>query len=117
MKFLVDAQLPRRISLKLAELGHDSVHTLELPQGNETSDDEICLIADSDKRIVVTKDSDFVDSFLLHTTPKKLLLISTGNIGNNDLLDLLVNSIETIEDQFTENDFLELSRTSVITHD
>ena len=30
MKFLVDAQLPRRIALWLCEQGHDALHTLDL---------------------------------------------------------------------------------------
>lgn len=41
MRFLVDAQLPRRFCVWLAEAGHDAVHTLELPNGNRTSDWEI----------------------------------------------------------------------------
>jgi predicted nuclease of predicted toxin-antitoxin system len=35
--------------------------------------------------VVVTKDSDFVNSFLLSRRPRKLLLVSTGNIGNAEL--------------------------------
>jgi predicted nuclease of predicted toxin-antitoxin system len=31
MKFLVDAQLPRRLARFLAEQGHDVLHTRELP--------------------------------------------------------------------------------------
>ncbi|MBI3650965.1 MAG: DUF5615 family PIN-like protein [Acidobacteria bacterium] len=34
MKFLVDAQLPRRLANKLREFGHESLHTLDLPNGN-----------------------------------------------------------------------------------
>jgi predicted nuclease of predicted toxin-antitoxin system len=38
MKFVVDAQLPRRLARELAEFGHDAVHTLDLPAGNHTPD-------------------------------------------------------------------------------
>lgn len=31
MRFLVDAQLPRRLAVQLTALGHESVHTLDLP--------------------------------------------------------------------------------------
>ena len=65
MKFLVDAQLPRRLCYWLLERGHDAVHTLDLELGNRTPDLEIIRIADRDGRIVVTKDDDFVQSFLL----------------------------------------------------
>lgn len=32
MKFLVDAQLPRRLASWLNEAGHDTLHTLDLPK-------------------------------------------------------------------------------------
>lgn len=88
MKFLVDAQLPRRIVYRLREAGHDALHTLDLPNGNHTSDAEIIAIASRDGRIVVTKDADFVNSFVLLRLPPRLLLISTGNIKNTDLESL-----------------------------
>jgi predicted nuclease of predicted toxin-antitoxin system len=85
VKFLIDAQLPRLLSNWLNSTGHDSIHTLDLPDGNRTSDIDISEIAEREMRIVVTKDSDFVDSFLLNHSPRKLLLISTGNINNREL--------------------------------
>jgi predicted nuclease of predicted toxin-antitoxin system len=38
MRFLVDAQLPRRLAAWLSETGFDTVHTLDLPFGNRTPD-------------------------------------------------------------------------------
>jgi predicted nuclease of predicted toxin-antitoxin system len=38
MKFLVDAQLPRRLAALLQQAGHDTIHTLDLPLGNRTTD-------------------------------------------------------------------------------
>jgi len=71
MKFLVDAQLPRRLCHRLWECGHDAAHTLDLPSGNRTSDAEIMRIADTEDRVVVTKDDDFVQSFLLRNQPRR----------------------------------------------
>lgn len=65
MKFLVDAQLPRRLTFALQAAGHDAIHTLDLPNGNATSDAEINAVSERDQRIVITKDADFVNSFLL----------------------------------------------------
>ena len=59
MRFLVDAQLPRRFCGWLAEAGHEAVHTLELPHRNQTTDNEILDLAEREQRIVVTKDDDF----------------------------------------------------------
>ncbi len=77
MKFLVDAQLPRRLSLELARLRHDSLHTLDLLTGNRTPDADIAALATRDRRVVITKDRDFVASFLLRGAPPKLVLMTT----------------------------------------
>jgi len=82
MKFLVDAQLPRRFAVWLRDNGHDALHTLDLSKGNRTADATIAALSVRQRRIVATKDSDFVDSFILQQQPAKLLLISTGNIMN-----------------------------------
>jgi uncharacterized protein with PIN domain len=64
MKFLVDAQLPRNLARWLAEAGHDALHTLDLPRKNRTTDAEVVERAVQDGRVVVSKDSDFVASYL-----------------------------------------------------
>ena len=53
MKFLVDAQLPRRMCAWLASCGHDALHTLDLPLGNRTSDAAVMERADADGRVLV----------------------------------------------------------------
>ena len=59
MKFLVDAQLPRRLKGWLNEAGHDAVHTMDLPKGNRTPDQDINDISLLQKRVVITKDEEF----------------------------------------------------------
>ena len=63
MKFIVDAQLPRRLARELSSSGHDALHSLDLPDGNRTADEIINKLAAKDGRIVITKDADFVTSF------------------------------------------------------
>jgi len=93
-----------------------SVHTLDLPEGNRTTDLAILELCALDRRTVVTKDSDFVDSFVLRHQPEKLLLISTGNIHNTDLEQLLRSNLPAIVAAFEVADFVELSRTALIVH-
>ncbi len=100
MSFLIDAQLPRRLAHRLRDAGHDTLHTLDLPKGNRSTDAEICEISARDQRIVITKDADFVNSFLLGRGPYKLLLISVGNIRNADLETLFVPQIPAIAAAF-----------------
>ncbi|MDD5138918.1 MAG: DUF5615 family PIN-like protein [Verrucomicrobiales bacterium] len=116
MKFLVDAQLPRRLARELAASGHDTVHTLDLPAANRTPDQEIVALAMRENRIVVTKDNDFVISFLLHGTPPKLFLISTGNISNDQLSRLLASNLTVLENAFSNYDFVELSALTITIH-
>ena len=117
MKFLMDAQLPRRLVYRLQEAGHDAIHTLDLPLGNQSPDRVINEISEREKRIVVTKDADFVNSFALHRRPHKLLLVSTGNINNADLEQLFSQSMQQIAAAFEEHDFVELGRTALTIHE
>jgi len=114
MKFLIDAQLPRRIAGWLGNAGCDAVHTLDLPSGNRTTDAQIVELADREQRVVVTKDADFVNAHLLHGRPAKLLLVSTGNISNPELERLLLPLIPNVIGELQANSFLELGRIGII---
>lgn len=74
MKFLVDAQLPLRFARWLRQHGHDALHTLDLPPGNRTPDSDVVACAIRHDRIVVTKDRDFVQTFLLTGQPALLFI-------------------------------------------
>ena len=116
MKFLVDAQLPKRLAMLLRQAGFDSVHTLDLALGNRTPDHLINDISVNEQRIVITKDSDFVDSFVLKQCPWKLLLVSTGNIRNSQLEALFLANLEKIIAGFATFDFIEINQTNLIFH-
>jgi predicted nuclease of predicted toxin-antitoxin system len=116
MKFLVDAQLPRRLIHRLREAGHDAIHTLDLPDGNRSTDEKINEVALTAQRVVITKDADFVHSFQVARRPPKLLLISTGNISNVTLETLLLKQLSAIEEALQTYDFVELSRDSLLLH-
>lgn len=116
MKFLVDAQLPRRLSNWLRDQGYDALHTLDLPEGNRTQDAEVVRIADREDHIVVTKDDDFVRSHLLQGAPKRLLLVSMGNVSNHELMWIFKASLSALIDAFATTHFLELSSDSLMVH-
>jgi len=88
LKFIVDAQLPKSLSEMLQSKGLDSLHTLDLPEKNKTTDKEVTRIALSESRIVITKDNDFLSSYIVKKQPEKLIIVSTGNITNAELLQL-----------------------------
>lgn len=116
MRFLVDAQLPRRLARRLQEAGHEAIHTLDLPLGNRTTDTFINDLSAREHYIVVTKDSDFVNSFILNRQPHKLLLISTGNIRNTELETLFFSNLEKIVERFDSFDYIELNQRALIFH-
>lgn len=116
MKLLVDAHLPRRLVRRLREAGHEALHTFDLPLGNRTTDTFINELSIREQYVVVTKDADFVNSFLLFHKPYKLLLISTGNIKNVELESLFLANLDKIAQGFESFDYIEIDRRSVIFH-
>ena len=72
----------------MRERGFDVLHTLELPNRNATKDSEIRSLSLQDKRIVISKDADFYDSYTSKQEPYKLVYLTIGNLSNKELLQL-----------------------------
>jgi predicted nuclease of predicted toxin-antitoxin system len=96
VRFLIDAQLPARLAEFLNQAGHDALHTIGLPDGNRSTDSQIALRADTENRVVVTKDQDSRDGHLLGRSPRKLLVVATGNITNDVLLLLFELHLDAV---------------------
>lgn len=117
LRVLVDAQLPKQLAQFLVfRAGYDSLHTLDLPAANHTQDGFINQFSLAEKRVVITKDADFVNSFLLHGQPYKLLLVSTGNIKTVDLLELFGQFLPQLTRVLTHHSYVEMSRTMLTVH-
>ncbi len=101
---------------RLVEAGYDIIHTRDLPLANRTPDAVINEISMREKRIVVTKDADFVTSFILYRQPYKFLLVSTGNITNRELEALFLRNLNQIVDVFAVHDFVEIDRKMLTIH-
>jgi len=100
LKFIVDTQLPPKLSKLLVSWGFDAIHTTSFPSGHLMSDREIIQIAILENRIVVTKDSDFFDNYLLLGTPPPVLLLQFGNIRNDELAHFFKSNISAIQQLF-----------------
>jgi predicted nuclease of predicted toxin-antitoxin system len=114
VKFLIDAQLPKTLAKFFRDRGFDAIHTLELPDKNVTDDLEINRISLTENRIVISKDSDFYDSYSARQEPYKLLYLTTGNICNNDLLELFDKNLLLIIHSLQNGSVVEINRTAVI---
>ena len=113
MNFLVDAHLPSGLCRLLQAAGHDAIHTRQLPTQNQTPDETINILSLNEHRVVVTKDTDFYHSHLLHGKPWKLLLIRTGNIRTRDLKALFERHLPEIIAALEQNSLVELDRQQV----
>ena len=113
MKFLVDAHLPPSLCTLLRAAGHDALHTTELPAQNKTPDRVINELSVAEERVVVSKDTDFYYSHILHQRPWKLLLVRTGNIRTRELKELFERQLAAIVRALETHSLVELGRTSV----
>lgn len=116
MKFIIDAQLPFRLTKFIRSKGFDAIHTDDLPDKDRTTDSEIRRIAKLQSRIVITKDNDFWESYMLKNEPEHLFLITTRNINNADLLRLFDKNWAEIEAKLALYQFLEMDNTQLIAH-
>ena len=96
MKFLIDAQLPPSLKQVFTANGHDCIHTLDLDLKNETPDKVINAISVSEQRILITKDEDFLDSFIVKKEPYKLILIKLGNTSKSELINFFTEKLNEI---------------------
>jgi predicted nuclease of predicted toxin-antitoxin system len=117
MKLLIDAHFPKRLANQLSDIGYDVIHTRDLIKGNRTTDAEMNTMSLQESRIVVTKDSDFVNSFITQGRPYKLLLVSTGNISNWQLSQLFLRNINLLDEGFSKYRFIEINQNSIIYHE
>lgn len=114
MKLLIDAQLPIKLCEILSALGIESIHVDDLPKGDETPDFEITEFADLNNLIVTTKDSDFYHSHMALNSPRKLFMITTGNMKNKQLFDLFRRNTLLIRRALENSDFVELSNEGIV---
>ena len=116
MKFIVDAQLPRSLSEFLKTKGHDSIHKIELPEKKATDDNDVLRLSLEEKRIIISKDNDFFESYIVKEQPEKLVLVTTGNIPNKQLLKLFNMNMERIEELLLKFNVIEIDRTNILVH-
>jgi len=114
MKFIVDAHLPKKLSSFLSWKGYDCIHTLDLLNGNKSKDSEINKISLEEKRVLISKDLDFIDSLFISNKPYKLIAISVGNISNKQLLDIFNQNLEQIVSTISENRLIEITFDRII---
>ena len=100
MKFLCDVHITYKLVKQLKDRGFEAEHINKILDKWHTSDEKICQYADKNNYTIITKDSDFRDSYFVKKTPKKLIKINLGNVSNINLqaiFDKYVNLIAKYE--------------------
>jgi predicted nuclease of predicted toxin-antitoxin system len=97
MKFLCDVHISIRLSKSIEEMGFPSQHVNTILDKWLTKDEAIASYADENNLILITKDQDFRNSFLLHRVPKKLVKINLGNISNDELVEMFLMQLASLE--------------------
>jgi predicted nuclease of predicted toxin-antitoxin system len=113
MKFLIDAHLPPSLRNVFLENSFHAIHTIDLPKQNDTQDAEINQFITENNYVLITKDYDFYDTFIIKQIPEKLILLRTGNIAKNDLIQLFKENLVHILTLLEEYDLLVLTKQSL----
>ncbi len=113
MKFLIDAHLPPSLRAVFRDAGHDAIHTLNLPDQNASRDGLLNEVSMAEMRVVVTKDTDFYYSHLLHGRPWKLVIVRTGNMGLKETKLMFENHLPAIEAALQHCTLVELDQQKV----
>ena len=117
MKFVVDEQLPQKLATWFVAKGYDAIHADTIPHtAGRLTDVAICKFADANARVVITKDEDFWQRYLMVKEPQKLIYVTTGNIKNTDLLQLFENNIHLLLRHITHHNVIELNQKGMIAH-
>ena len=85
MKFLIDAQLPPQLAHWIATRGQQATHVSDVGL-QAVGDGLIWEHARNEEAIVISKDEDFVDRWLLVERPVALIWIRKGNCSNRALM-------------------------------
>ena len=106
MKFLCDVHISYKIVRYLRASGFETTHINEILNKWYTKDGDICTYADENDFIVLTKDADFRNSFLISNTPRKLVKVSLGNISTSVLIEVISGNLQAIQNLNSNGGFL-----------
>ena len=114
MQFLCDVHISFKIKRLLIDSGFSCSHINEILKGDITSDADIAEYCNEHNLILISKDQDFTDSYLISKKPRKFIKISLGNISTNHLIELLKTSFSVLK-ELNNRDFfmLEFHRHSI----
>lgn len=106
MRFLCDVHISYKIKKFLLSKDCYCIHINEILEGDRTDDRTIGTYCSRENLILITKDEDFIDSYLLKKSPSKLLKINLGNISTKKLIVLINEALPILENVYSRSHFL-----------
>lgn len=97
MNFLCDVHISYKIVNYLTNKGCSAAHINHLFRDSSISDIDISDYADLHDFIVITKDKDYKESFILNGKPRKLIRLNIGNASTKQAIQLFENNWQLIE--------------------
>jgi len=101
MKFLCDVHISFKLAKHVASLGFECEHVNNISEGSRTKDRDIARFVDENKLVLITKDRDFKNSFLLSQTPSRFIKINLGNLSDSVLMDVFEINIDKINQLYS----------------
>ncbi len=114
LKYIIDASVTRHVLKRFEAVGMDVVHVLDLQGESPMKDREINLISIREDRIVMTKDYDFVESFMQSKRPYKLLFISSDDEAQ--WRAVFLTHFDAIQEHFMNADLVEIGKDGLVFH-
>jgi predicted nuclease of predicted toxin-antitoxin system len=90
----------------LTSIGFEVRHVNDMPNRWHSTDLEIAELADQQDYILISKDVDFKNRYLVKHSPKKLIKINLGNLSNQTLIQLVTENLTFIETLNQKGGFL-----------
>lgn len=105
MRFLVDAQLPPLLAVRLRELGHDAEHVFErFPP--DTDDGTLWQYAAETGAVIVSKDQDFSIRAITSRERAAVIWLRIGNTRTPALLAKIERLLPSIESALANGELL-----------
>lgn len=112
MLFLVDNVVSWRVAKCLRENGHDAIHVADLGMA-EAEDGEIYTRAVTDRRVIVTQDSDFERIHQEFQTRTGVILIRLSNGKPAHHCKVLIGLLDRVHDELVGGAFVLVDDTVV----
>ena len=106
MRFLCDVHISYKIKKFIQGIGPYCIHINEILLQDRTIDHDRAAYCNEKDLILITKDEDFLDSYLLERSPAKLIKIHLGNISTQKLINIIDKTLPLIKELQDRKSFL-----------